>query len=147
MCKYAIILMLFLSLIIPFGCSPTVIRFATPNARIYFDTGTDEEGELDIFKNGNLTADVTVAEALWDTRDIPILKDIFKSRTSQDTSSQVETSGSSLTTPSPNNNYYFGPSLGFGLSGPANDSEDGSKEASGATIALFTIGWLYETHF
>ena len=98
-------------------------RVFKPSARVFFDTGSDDKNEIDIFKSGTLDVSLTFLElyfpsGYWfaDTKDPT--KVAMKS-------------------------WRFGPALGFGSTGPGNDSEDGEKKA-GAPVVLLTAGFLLE---
>jgi hypothetical protein len=94
------------------------LRVFTPHARVYFDTGVDERqaGEVDIFKDGSIAPTINLLElyyAIGNPRWLALSTD-------QD--------------------WYFGPAVGFGL-GPA---PGGNEPGSGAAILLLTGGLLLD---
>lgn len=103
------------------------LRVFQPKARIYFDTGDDDEGELDIFEDGSLQPAVNLVEIYW-AMNYDILGTGEKSLGKQMTDL----------------GWTWGPSLGFGLSTPAQDSENGDRKASGAPVLLISAGLVAE---
>lgn len=41
---------------------PYLIRVFSPSARIYFDTGSDDKDEIDIFNDGKISPSINLAE-------------------------------------------------------------------------------------
>lgn len=93
------------------------LRFFDPSARVYFDTGNDDENELDIFNNGNLNLTVDLASIYLPWR-------LGKSEFFDD--------------------WSWGPVVGAGIGASARDSEDGTIEASDAPVVLLSAGGLLE---
>lgn len=85
-----------------------------PSARIYFDTGEDDEGEVDIFDDGSLSATIDFASLYFPFELFDTIEE-----------------------------FTFGPSFGVGISGPAQDSKDGSQQASSAPVFLMTGGLAF----
>lgn len=98
-------------------------RLFKPSGRIFFDTGSDDDGEVDIFKDGSLTASISLVELYWPYSHI---------------------AADELDADKTGWNWRLGPTLGMGITGAADDSDDGSEEASGAPVVLFTAGALLE---
>lgn len=94
----------------PFKWCPRINLF-DPSARIYFDTGSDDTDEVDIFDDGSLNATIDFASIYF-----PF--ELFESA----------------------QEFTFGPNIGIGISGPAQDAEDGSMQASSAPVFLTTVG-------
>jgi hypothetical protein len=95
-------------------------RFFTPSARIYFDSGTDDPGEIDIFNDGSVSATINILEFILRRP----ANDFFQ--------------------PSGDDRIYWGPALGFGITTPARDSDDGAVEASDAPVFLISAGLFVE---
>lgn len=95
-------------------------RIFKPSARVFFDTGSDDEGEIDIFQDGNISASIDLVNLTyrWNTG-----ADFINS---------------------PNSTLWYGFSLGFGITTPADDSQDGTEEASDAPVLLLTVGSFLE---
>lgn len=96
------------------------IRFFQPKARIYFDIGTDDANEIDIFRDGALVPTVNIAEAY-----IPFHFPELGPITFPD-------------------GWTIGPAFGFGITAPADDSDDNTENASGAPVLLLSAGILVE---
>jgi hypothetical protein len=95
-------------------------RLFKPSARIFFDTGSDDAGEIDIFKDGNITATIDIVNLVyrWNTGwNFPN---------------------------NPKSTLWYGLSGGLGISAPADDSDDGTEQASNSPILLTTIGGFLE---
>ena len=93
------------------------VRYFQPSVRTYFDTGDDDPNELDIFRDGSLTASVDFFEYY---RPIPFWDFIGQE------------------------DWSWGPIIGVGLTAPAADSSDDSQQASGAPVALVSYGLRFE---
>jgi len=93
------------------------LRFFDPSARVYFDTGSDDEGEVDLFNDGKLNISVDLVSIYVPWR---LGKSSFYDK------------------------WSWGPVIGAGLGAPAKDSEDGSVEASGAPVVLFSLGGMMQ---
>lgn len=91
----------------PLPLTPIILAGGT--ARVYFDLGNDDEDEIDIYDNGALTPTVQVVEIFWPRKFYSFLGD---------------------------EGWRWGPSVGLGLGAPANNSEDGTKKASGSVVLL-----------
>jgi hypothetical protein len=95
------------------------IRLFQPKARVYFDLkkNRSQRNELDVFDNGSLVPTISLLEFYW-PKPFPV----------------------SLG----NKSWSWGPSLGFGLSSPADDAPAGDTEtpaaSSNAPVLLFTLG-------
>ena len=88
-------------------------RFFDPSARVFFDSGSDDDDEIDIFDDGSLNLTVQLASLYFPQR--------FGISEAYD-------------------NWSWGPVIGAGLGQPAKDSEDGSEDASGAPVVLGSAG-------
>ena len=88
-----------------------------PKVRVFFDTGNDGVGEIDIFDDGGLTAAVNFAEFTY------------------------------MSIINAENEWTAGPAFGIGLTAPAGGSDDGSTNASGAPVVLFSLGLRGEFPF
>ncbi len=95
-------------------------RFFSPSARVFFDTGSDNADEVDVFDNGSLTASINLLELIY-RYELPKAFNLRGPET-----------------------LYIGPALGFGLTAPANDSEDGTVDASDAPVFLISVGIFAE---
>lgn len=95
-------------------------RLFKPSARIFFDTGSDDDGEVDIFQDGNISASIDLVNL------------VYRWNTGFDF---INNSDSTL---------WYGLSAGFGITAPADDSEDGTEEASDAPVLLLTFGGFLE---
>ncbi|MDJ0907171.1 MAG: hypothetical protein QNI96_14215 [Woeseiaceae bacterium] len=93
------------------------LRFFDPSVRVYFDTGTDDPDEIDIFNDGNLNLAVDLASIYWPWR---------------------------LGRAEYFDNWSWGPVVGAGIGAPASDSSDGTTQASGAPIVMFSGGMMLE---
>lgn len=126
------------------GCyfSPDKRAFA-PNARVYFDVGTDDPGEVDVFNDGSLNFGFTGLELFTDFRDMKLFakkkndngKDLNENEIYENLKDERET-----------RDDWFGLALGFGLSGTANDSESG-ETASNSPVGLVNFGIFYEFEY
>lgn len=88
-----------------------------PSVRIYFDLGTDDPGELDIYNDGTLVPTINLVELY-----VPYYLTYFLPDTSQE--------------------LYVAPTFGFGITAPADDSADGTDTASDAPVLILTTGVL-----
>jgi hypothetical protein len=105
-------------------------RFFRPTARIYFDTGSDDENEVDAFTDGALTANVDLLE---------FYVAAFKQ------SSEFTTRSTDLSRRLHHRTRWsVGPMFGLGMTGPAQNSEDGTQEASGAPVFMVNYGLYSE---
>ncbi len=95
-------------------------RFFQPKLRVYFDTGEDDENEVDLFNDGTLSPTINLLEVYWPFK--------FNEHIGHD-------------------KWRWGPSLGGGISAPAGDSEDNTKQASDAPVVLLTAGLLVKFPF
>lgn len=88
-------------------------RFFSPSARVFFDIGEDEENEIDVFKDGSISISLSMIEFIG-------LNQLgsFKN----------------------GGHLIAGPSIGLGLTAPANDSEDGNEQASSAPVFMLNLG-------
>lgn len=93
------------------------LRFFDPSARVYFDTGVDDPGEIDIFNDGNLNITVDLVSIYWPWR---LGRSEFFDQ------------------------WSWGPVVGAGIGSSANDSEDGSKQSSNAPVVLLSAGGMLE---
>ena len=87
-----------------------------PQLRVFFDRGTDDEGEIDIFQDGGLTAAVSLAEFTY-------MHDI-----------------SPRSFNAARKGWAIGPAFGIGLTAPASTSSEGMSKASGAPVLLLSAG-------
>ncbi len=97
-----------------------VVGFFQPSARVYFDTGSDDKSEIDIFEDGALVPTISLAQ-IYFPYEYP---KYFG--TEEDLSKK----------------WTWGPTLGVGLSSPANNSDDGTNKSSDAPIILLSGGLL-----
>ncbi len=95
-------------------------RFFDPSARVYFDTGNDDTGEVDLFNNGGLSPTIDFAAVYVPWR--------FGRSSYYDS-------------------WSWGPLVGVGMSAAAEDSEDGTQQASNAPVVLFSAGLMLEYKF
>lgn len=93
------------------------IRVFEPKARVYFDTGFEAPGKLDIFHDGSLAPSINFLELYWARQ-------------------WIEGIG--------HPDWRWGPNIGVGISSSAGDSVDGSAQASGAPVLLVSYGFLFE---
>lgn len=108
-----------------------VPRFIEPSLRVYFDSGHDDVGEIDLYNDGELLPSVTLFE---------IYKPFYKSE-----SIFVGSSGQALP-------CSFGLTAGLGITAPAGDPETEAKKGapemqmtpSDAPVLLLTYGFLLE---
>ncbi|MFI4859259.1 MAG: hypothetical protein ACIAXF_01120 [Phycisphaerales bacterium JB063] len=106
------------------------MRIIEPKMRVYFDIGDDDEDEVDIFRDGNLSATINVFE-------VRLTRYFFdETRLGYD----VDGNGK-LVDRSP---VSWGFNAGAGIGIPAQDSEDGMTSASNAPVVVFTIGIFLE---
>jgi hypothetical protein len=96
------------------------ISFFDPSARVYFDTGTDDVGEIDLFRDGSLDASLDFISVYLPLRFGP---SEFADK------------------------WSWGPAVGVGLSSPADDSDDGTAKAADAPVVLMSGGLLLEYKF
>lgn len=128
------------------------LRFFEPKIRVYVDTGTDDEGEVDIFDDGALTATVNLAELRWywsweraaygrkageDKYRFYAIEDGKADLWSGDGHPPREKAREI-------SRWSVGLALGAGIGSPANNSEDGMEQASSAPVLLATIGPFVE---
>lgn len=92
-------------------------RFFDPSARVYFDSGTDDPNEIDIFNDGGLSATIDFASIYLPWR--------FGRSKFYDS-------------------WSWGPMVGLGISSPAKDSKDGTSDASDSPVVLASLGLLIE---
>lgn len=90
--------------------------FFQPTARVYFDTGGDDEDEVDIFRNGSINPTIDFAAIYWPWR-----------------LGYSEHFG----------DWSWGPLVGFGIGAPAQDSDDGTEKASSSPVVVFSGGLLF----
>ena len=93
------------------------LRLFDAGTRVYFDSGTDDPGEVDIFNNGGLVPSLEVGSVYFPWR--LGRADFYDS-------------------------WAWGPQIGVGLSSPAQNSEDGSAQASNSPVVMFSAGLLFE---
>jgi len=103
------------------GWKPRVFQ---PSARIYFDTGSDDPNEIDLYNDGNLVPTINLLELYRPCKPQDFFLDTDK-------------------------NLYFGPAFGVGISAPAEDGDKKTggpapEEASDAPVLLLTAGVLVE---
>lgn len=89
---------------------PLQPRFFQPSYRVYFDLGSDDPGELDIYQDGKLGPTINLVGLDY---NIPLDEKRF---------------------------ILWGPSVGFGITAPADDSPDQTNTADDAPIVLLTAG-------
>lgn len=95
-------------------------RFFDPSARIYFDTGDDNAGEVDVFNDGGLNPSIDFIAVYIPWR---------------------------LGRAEYFDSWSWGPMGGVGISSAAQDSENGTNEASDAPVVLVSGGFLLEYKF
>lgn len=88
-----------------------------PSVRMYFDVGSDDADEIDIYNDGSLVPTLNFLELYR-----PIFIDEFLLNTKKE--------------------FTVGPTIGFGITAPAEDSEDGTEEADDAPVLLLSVGAL-----
>jgi len=99
-------------------------RLFKPSLKIFFDTGSDDEGEVDIFSDGSLNV------------SLDLVNFIYRNDTGLKFANALE--GTTL---------WWGPSLGVGITSPADDSADGNEKASDAPVLLMSAGLFLEYDF
>lgn len=108
-------------------------RFFQPKSRIYFDTGSDDEGEVDIFDDGALTVSVNVAELRLDLSSVE---------------HAYNEAGEWVPEHFKRSDWSWGFNFGLGIGAPAEDSETpeamGGERASNAPVLLLTGGIYFE---
>jgi len=104
------------------------MRIIEPKLRIYFDTGNDDPDEVDAFDDGALVPTLNLVEIRWvrHVGDKP-----------NQTLEQRAESGNE-------NPWSWGIAAGAGVGMPAQDSEDGTTEASDAPVLLLSLGMFIE---
>lgn len=95
-------------------------RLFQPSAKIFFDTGSDDDDEIDIFDDGSLNASIDLVNLIY-RYDTGFL---FHNTTES--------------------TLWWGPSVGVGITSPADDSADGSVKASNAPVLLLSAGIFFE---
>ena len=95
-------------------------RLFKPSAKIFFDTGSDDTDEIDIFDDGSLNASIDLVNLIH----------------------RYDTGADFYNTP--DSTLWWGPSLGAGITSPADDSADGSQTASDAPVLLLSLGLFFE---
>jgi len=93
------------------------IRIFEPKARVYFDTGWEAADKLDLFNDGSLAPSINFLELYW-----------------------ARPWADGLGHP----DWRWGPNVGVGISSPADDSTDGTVQASGAPVLMLSYGLLME---
>jgi hypothetical protein len=88
-----------------------------PSIRMYFDIGSDDANEVDIYNDGSLVPTINFLELYR-----PIYVDKFLLDSTKE--------------------FSFGPTIGFGITAPAGDSPDGSEQADDAPVLLLSSGVL-----
>jgi len=92
-------------------------RFFQPSLRVYFDIGTDDAGEIDLYNDGSLVPTINLVELY---RPYPV-KEFFLGK----------------------RDLWIGPAFGIGLTAPAKDGEGkNAEEAGNAPVLLLTGGLL-----
>ncbi len=92
-------------------------RFFDPSARVYFDTGSDDPDEIDIFNDGGLNPTIEFAAVYLPWR--------FGHGAYFD-------------------DWSWGPVVGVGISAPPDDSENSMNEASTAPVVMLSYGLMVE---
>lgn len=92
-----------------------VVRYFQPNLRIYFDLGSDEADEVDIYNDGSISPTINLLELYY---RYPVNNFLA------------------------NGKFSCGPVMGVGLSAPADDSEDGASNGGDAPVLMLTAGGL-----
>lgn len=93
------------------------LRFFDPSARVYFDTGTDDPNEVDVFRDGNLNVTVDLVSIYLPWR---LGRAEFYDR------------------------WSWGPVVGAGIGAAAEDPESGTTNASSAPVVLLSAGGMIE---
>ncbi len=88
-----------------------------PSLRMYFDIGTDDADEIDIYNDGSLLPTINFLE---------LYRPIYVKGFLLD----------------PSKEFSVGPAFGFGITAPAGDSPDGSEQADDAPVLLLSAGVL-----
>lgn len=91
------------------------LRIFQPKARLYFDVGSQDANELDIFRDGSLAPSLNFVEVV-----VPL----FYINEDKD--------------------WIFALSFGLGMNLPAGGSEDGSLDGSDVPVLLGTVGIVLE---
>ncbi|MEM9415110.1 MAG: hypothetical protein AAGA29_06465 [Planctomycetota bacterium] len=105
-------------------------RIIEPKLRVYFDTGTDDNNEVDIFRDGNLAVTVNALEIRFTHHFYDERKSGF----------DINADGK-LIDRSP---WSWGFNIGAGVGVPAQESPDGTKSSSNAPVVLLTFGVFLE---
>ena len=92
-------------------------RFFNPSARVYFDTGNDDPGEIDVFNDGGLnpTIDFAAVYLPWRFGHAAYFDD-----------------------------WSWGPIIGVGISAPTNSAEGDSDQSSDAPVVMVSLGIMLE---
>ncbi|MGC6582673.1 MAG: hypothetical protein ACON4K_10185 [Akkermansiaceae bacterium] len=99
-------------------------RLFKPSLKVFFDTGSDDKGKIDIFSDGSLNA------------SLDLVNFIYRNDTGLKFANAPEDA-----------KLWWGPSLGLGITSPANDSADNIAQASDAPVLLLSAGLFVEYDF
>lgn len=95
-----------------------------PSLKVFFDTGNDDPGEIDVFNDGSLSVSLEMVNFVY----------------RYDTELVFNNAPDST-------KLWIGPSIGVGITSPADDSEDGSEKASDSPVLMLSAGGFLEYDF
>ncbi|WP_145053787.1 hypothetical protein [Lignipirellula cremea] len=101
------------------------IRIFEPKARVFFDTGWEAPGKLDIFHDGSLSPSINFIEISWAHKYWEPFEGYRLGR----------------------EEWTLGPVIGFGLSSLPGDSGDGTAQSSGAPVLMLSAGLQFDFPF
>ena len=108
---------------------PHLIRAFSPSARLYFDTGTDDKNEIDVFEDGKLSPAITLAEIYFPYGRWKNWHKLDPNSVTNPLSDKEEKKISYF------NQFLFGPTFGIGITVPPEDAERGVKINNGDEIS------------
>ena len=116
-------------------------RYFTPKARVFIDSGRDDDNEVDVFDNGNLNLAISMLELYF----------AFGNLEDPDTMTETQQGLEKVLEEISGKNgwrkvshWRFGPVFGVGIGSPPEDGEGEGAEKSSAPIVLATLGGLLE---
>ena len=109
---------------------PHLIRVFSPSARIYFDTGSDDKDEIDIFNDGSISPAINLAEVYfpygrWKNWDVLEPNSVVR-RLEKEEAKNI----------SYFKQFLFGPTLGFGITVPPGEAENGNNSSDAPVLFL-----------
>jgi hypothetical protein len=114
-----------------------------PKVRAYFDTGTDDPGEVDVFQDGALTPTVNFA-SFYAYRKAALRTESGRPSASAGTEASGPEGGEGKRTGDTLNSIRYGFNAGIGISSPAGDSPDGTADSSDAPVVVVSMGVLLD---